>query len=107
VDASGHRRTVLPRSDTRQRWQSPPVLGFGTKTRKQVKSSYPGASLAKLPCGLHVNVVQQEVQQRGRTTARMHDRGEHRLAAEISKSSQAPVVRIERVTLVRLIVRGG
>ena len=52
----------------------------------------------ELACGLQVNAIQQEVQQRGRTTARMHDRGEHGLAAEISESSHAPVVRIEGVT---------
>jgi hypothetical protein len=54
-----------------------------------VKSSYPAGSLAELPCGLYVNVVQQDVQQQGRTTARMHDRGKHGLAAEIGESSHA------------------
>jgi len=58
--------------------------------------------VAELPCGLYLNVVQQEVQQRGRTTARMHDREEHGLAAEIGESSHAPVVRIERISRRRI-----
>jgi hypothetical protein len=44
-----------------------------------------------------VECVQQEVQQQGRTTAGMHDRRHHWLAAEEDRSSDAPVVRIERV----------
>jgi len=66
-----------------------------------------GASLAELPCGLHVNLVQQEVQQRGSTTAHMHDRRHSWLAFEPIRTWHAPVVRIERVTLVRLLARGG
>ena len=62
-----------------------------------MKSGYPAGSLAELPCGLYVNVVQQDVQQQRRTTARVHDRGNHGLAAEIGESSHAPVVRIARV----------
>ena len=31
MDASGHLRTVCPRPGMLRRWQSTPVLGFGTK----------------------------------------------------------------------------
>jgi hypothetical protein len=43
------------------------------------------------------NSVQQNVQQRGRTTAGLHDHGERLLAAEVVRSSCAPVVCIQAV----------
>jgi hypothetical protein len=58
-----------------------------------VKSSY----LTELPCGLNVNVVQQNVQQQRHTTTGMHDRRQRLRAAEVAPFSCAPVVRIEVV----------
>jgi len=46
---------------------------------------------------IRVNSVQREVQQQGRTTARMHDRRHRWLPAEVDRSWDAPVVRIEMV----------
>jgi hypothetical protein len=38
-----------------------------------------------------------EAQQQGRTSARVHDRRYHKLAAEVDRSSCVPLVRIEVV----------
>ena len=56
-----------------------------------------GGSLAELPCGLHVDFVQQNVQQQGHTTAGMHDHRQPLQAAGVVRSSCAPIVRIEVV----------
>ncbi len=63
-----------------ERWYITSRVGFGTK-----------------PCDLHVNSVQQNVQQQGRPTAGMYDHRQRFLAAEVVRSSCAPVVRIEVV----------
>ncbi len=54
-------------------------------------------SLIEASCHLSVNSVQQEVQQHGRATTRIHDYGHRWLAAQVLKSSLVPVVRIEVV----------
>ena len=46
---------------------------------------------------LSVNSIQHEVQQQGRTTARMHDRRHRWLPAEFVPTWHVPVVRIEVV----------
>ena len=57
-----------------------------------------GGSLAELPCGLHVDFVQQNVQQQGHTTAGMHDHRQPLQAAGVVRSSCAPIVRIEGIS---------
>ena len=57
-----------------------------------------GGSLTELPRDLHVNSVQQNVQQQGRTTASMRDRRQRLRAAKVVRPSCAPVVRIQRIT---------
>ncbi len=54
---------------------------------------------------LSVNSVQHEVQQRGRTTIRMHNRRHRGLAAEAVRSSHVPVVCIQTAYHVRARAR--
>ncbi len=51
-----------------------------------------GGSLTELPWRISVKSVQQDVQQQGRTTARMYDRRQRWLPAELVPTWHAPVV---------------
>jgi hypothetical protein len=67
-------------------------------------SAHPGTSAV---AGLSVNPVQQNVQQQGRTTARMHDRRQRPLPAVVVPTWYAPVVRIEGVVWLSTITKFG
>jgi hypothetical protein len=75
-----------------------PSYGWQTVSRQLwaiPEGPHSGCTHAALTLTVNVNSVQQEVQQRERTTARMHGRRHHELAAEVGQVSHAPVVRIE------------